>query len=89
MIELRGIEADSPSDAEANPGNTLLIDEEEGLELKSGDEILVLIRNRPEQNREDYGVPLRITDATEAGENEFIVQYGDRIFVAQKMPEFI
>ena len=89
MIELSGIETESAPDAEANPRSQILIDKEDDLELKSGDEVLVLIRNRPEQNREDYGIALRITEATEASEDDVIVQYGDKLFVAQKMPEFI
>lgn len=89
MIQLKGAEPDSADAVQMNPRSQLFIFAEENRELKPGDEVLVLIRKRPEQEREDYGIPLRITDSEEPGENEIVVQYGDRLFVAQKMPEFI
>ena len=89
MIKLRGAEAESEDCVEMNPRSQFFIFAEENRELNPGDEVLVLIKKRPEQMREDYGIPLRLTDAEEPGENEIIVQYGDRLFVAQKMPEFI
>lgn len=89
MIKLKGAEPGGASGIALGPHVQLFIFAEENRELRPGDEVLVLIRKRPDQLREDYGIPLRLTDAAEPGENEIIVQYGDRLFVAQKMPEFI
>jgi hypothetical protein len=89
MIKLKGAEPDSASGIIVNPRSQLFIFAEENRELKPGDEVLVLVRKRPDQLREDYGIPLRLTDSSEPGENEIVVQYGERLFVAQKMPEFI
>ncbi|HXG93991.1 MAG TPA: hypothetical protein VNN73_16725 [Blastocatellia bacterium] len=89
MIEMKGIEPDRAIGVDVNPRSQLLILKQENVEIAPGDEVLVLIKKTQKQKREDYGVALRITDSAEPGENEIVVQYGDRIFVAQKLPEFI
>jgi hypothetical protein len=89
MIELKGAEPDRADAVEAGARGQIYVFKQEGIDLKPGDEILVLIKRQPGQNREDYGVPLRITDLAEPGENDIVVQYGDSQFVAQKLPEFI
>jgi len=89
MIELIGVETSRTGQEYVNPSSQLLINKEDGLDLKAGDEVLVLVKHRPEQKREDYGVALRITDENEAGENDVVLQYGDRLLIAEKLPEFI
>jgi hypothetical protein len=87
MIELRGVESrnyagDTDSQCE------LIIRKDESTEIEAGDEVLVLV-SRPAEQGPEYGVPLRILDKSEPEENEILVQYGDRVFVGQKIPEFI
>jgi hypothetical protein len=89
MIELRGVEANQ-SDRQSETAQTqyeIVVDE--SVELKPGAEILLLVTRPSGLKHEDYGIPLRITNNSEPDEDEFIVKYGDKLFVAQKIPEFI
>lgn len=88
MLELRGVESCNATGDDINSQCELLISKDDNVELKPGDEVLVLV-SRPEQQGPGYGVPLRIVDKKEAGENEILILYGDRVFVGQKIPEFI
>jgi hypothetical protein len=87
MKEVRGVETCNAA-GDVNLQCELVIHKDENVEIKAGDEVLVLI-SRPAQQGPEYGVPLRILDKTEADENEILVQYGDTVFVGQKIPEFI
>jgi hypothetical protein len=87
MIEVRGTESRHAA-VEISPQCELVIHEDESLEIKAGDEVLVLI-SRPADEGPEYGIPLRILDKKEPEENEILVQYKDRVFVGQKIPEFI
>jgi hypothetical protein len=89
MIELKGIEATGAGQGKAAPGSQYIISVDEQIVLKPGDEILLLVERPPDLKHEEYGIPLRITNNDEPEEDEFIVQYGDKLFVAQKIPEFI
>ena len=88
MIELNGVESDRAGDQKVDPRSQYYIPVE-NVELKPGDEILLLVTMPPDLKHEEYGIPLRITNNSEPDEDEFIIQYGDKLFVAQKMPEFI
>ena len=87
MIEVRGVESCNAT-GHVHQSCELVIPVEENVEIKPGDEVLVLISRPPEEGPE-YGVPLRILEKSEPEENEILVQYGDRVFVGQKIPEFI
>jgi hypothetical protein len=89
MIELNGVEPESADGVEVNSRSQIYVSRRDDVDLKPGDEVLVLVKHKAEQKREDYGVPLRLTDNSEPGENDVVVQYGERVFVAQKLPEFI
>jgi hypothetical protein len=87
MIEVKGVES-CHATGNVNPQCELVIHKNENPEINVGDEVLVLI-SRPIEEGPEYGVPLRILDKSEPEENEILVQYGDRVFVGQKIPEFI
>ena len=87
MIEVRGVESCNAT-GDVQPHCELFISKDENVEIKPGDEVLVLI-SRPAEEGPEYGVPLRILENREPEENEILVQYGDRVFVGQKIPEFI
>jgi len=87
MIEVRGVESCNAT-GDVHPQCELVISKSENVEIKPGDEVLVLVSRPPEEGPE-YGVPLRILENREPEENEILVQYGDRVFVGQKIPEFI
>jgi hypothetical protein len=87
MREVRGVESRNAA-GDVNPQCEFVIHKDEDVEIKAGDEVLVLI-SRPAEEGPEYGVALRILDKTEADENEILVQYGDIVFVGQKIPEFI
>jgi hypothetical protein len=81
MKEVRAVETD--------PAGKYAVLPEEQVELGPGDELLLLIGKSPGRTRELYGIPLRLTDKTEPEEDEIVLQHGERVFVAQKIPEFI
>jgi hypothetical protein len=89
MIELKGIETSRADRQAADPRSQYYISVDEKVELKPGDEVLLFVAKPPDLKHEEYGIPLRITNNSEADEDEFVVQYGDKFFVAQKIPEFI
>lgn len=89
MIELKGIESDREEQQRAGPRVQYIISADEQVELRPGDEFLLLVTRPPDLKHEEYGIALRVTNNAEPDEDEFIVQYGDKLFVAQKMPEFI
>lgn len=88
MTELKGIESSEAAEFNPLPGSEYYIFEKEGYEPKAGDEVILLIGD-PARRREDYGIPLRITEKATPEENETTIQYGDKVLVAQKIPEFI
>ena len=88
MVELRGVESCNATGDDIKPECELVISGDDAIEIKPGDEVLILV-SRPEEQGPEYGVPLRILDKREPEENEIMVQYGDRVFVGQKIPEFI
>jgi hypothetical protein len=88
MVEVKGIESCNATGERLNSQCEYVINKADNVEIKPGDEVLVLVSRPPEQGPE-YGVPLRIMDKKEADENEILVQYGDRVLVGQKIPEFI
>lgn len=88
MIELRGIETSEAAEFNPLPGSDFYIFEKEGYNPKAGDEVILLVGD-PGRRREDYGMPLRITEKAKPDENETTIQYGERLLVAQKIPEFI
>jgi hypothetical protein len=89
MIELKGIEAERAEGLKPDPRSQFIILPDQKADLGPGDELLLMISKPPHLGQEDYGIPLRLTDRTEPDEDEVVVQYGDRVFVAQKLPEFI
>ncbi len=89
MIELKGIEADRAEGQKAAPGVKYIIFADSQVDLKPGDEFLLLVTKPPDLKHEEYGIPVRVTNNSEPDEDEFIVQYGEKLFVVQKIPEFI
>ena len=89
MIELRAIERCDATQENVDPRCQYYIQKNESVEIKPGDEVLLLISGPGEQSGHKYGVALRLTDKSEPDENEIVIQYGERIFVGQKLPEFI
>jgi hypothetical protein len=88
MVELRGVETCNATGDDINSDCEFVISKDESVDIKPGDEVLIMV-SRPEEQGTEYGVALRIVDRKEAEENEILVQYGDRVFVGQKIPEFI
>jgi hypothetical protein len=89
MTELRGVESVSAAGAGTDPRSQYFIFKKDGVDLKAGDELLLIINRSAALKQEEYGIPVRITEKSEPDESEFLVQYGDQLFVAQKLPEFI
>jgi hypothetical protein len=88
MIEVRGAES---------LRNRLSIFDGQA-ELKPGDEVLILVTGSPDRKQEEYGLAVRLTDKPHPGagpedyqleEGEVVVEYRDRVFIGQKIPEFI
>jgi ribosomal protein S17 len=88
MVELRGIESCDATGEDIDSECQFVISKDDNIDIKPGDEVLIMV-SRPEGQGQEYGVALRIVDKREAEENEILVQYGDRVFVGQKIPEFI
>jgi hypothetical protein len=88
MVEMRGIESCNATGDDIKSECELVISRDGDTELKPGDEVLILV-SRPEGQGPEYEVLLRIIDKRAPEENEIMVQYGDRVFVGQKIPEFI
>lgn len=88
MIELKGVESNREQQQDG-PRVQYIIPADGQVELRPGDEFLLLVTSTRDLKQEKYGIPLRVTENSEPDEDEFIVQYGDRLFVAQKIPEFI
>ena len=88
MVELKGVETCNATGGGVNPQCEYVISKDDGVEIKPGDEVLIAVSRPPEQGP-GYEVLLRIADKKEADENEIMVQYGDRVLVGQKIPEFI
>ena len=89
MIELKGVETSRADQLTDAPRIQYEIVVDENVELKPGDEILLLVTKPSGLKQEEYGIPLRITNSSEPDEDEFLLKYGDKLFVAQKIPEFI
>lgn len=88
MVEVRGIESCDATGDNINSECAYVIDKDDGTEIRPGDEVLILV-GKPGQQGSDYGVAVRVVDKQNPEENEILVQYGDRVFVGQKIPEFI
>jgi hypothetical protein len=88
MVEVRGVESRDAKGGDINSGPAYVINKDEGAQIRPGDEVLILV-GKPGQQGADYGVAVRIVDKINPEENEVLVQYGDRVFVGQKIPEFI
>ena len=89
MIELKAVEAGQARDANPYPGAEYYVFQEEGVALKAGDEFLLMIGDPKDPARERYGFAIRVSGNAEPEEDEMLIQYGDKIFVAQKLPDFI
>lgn len=89
MIELRAVEAGQARDANPYPGVEYYVFQQDQVSLKPGDEFLLLIGDPKDPARERYGFAIRISDKAEPEEDEMLIQYGDKVFVAQKLPDFI
>jgi hypothetical protein len=88
MIQLKAMESEGAIGLTANPRGHLLIQKQEGLDLKQGDELLLQIQGS-EPNAAGYDLAVILTDSTVPKEDEFLVQYGDKLFVAEKAPDHI
>ncbi|HVG17595.1 MAG TPA: hypothetical protein VNI02_00975 [Blastocatellia bacterium] len=88
MVEVRGVESCDATGDDINSECAYVVSKDADVEIRPGDEVLILV-SRPGRQGADYGVALRIVDKRKPEENEILVQYGDRVFVGQKIPEFI
>jgi len=88
MIQLRAKELEGGIGLTANPQGRLYIFTEEAVELRPGDEVLLRIE-RPGTDLGDYDLAIILTGNAEPQEDEFLAQYGDKLFVAQKAPDHI
>jgi hypothetical protein len=89
MIELKAVEAAQARDANPHPSAEYYVFRQEGVALKPGDEFLLIIGDPKDAGRERYGFAIRISGNAEPEEDEMLIQYGDKVFVAQKLPDFI
>lgn len=89
MTELKGVESDQATGVTPDPRSKFFIFADRNVDIKAGDEVLLMIIKSAALKNEEYGLPLRLTDKAEPDEDEFVVQYGDKLFVAQKIPDFI
>jgi hypothetical protein len=89
MIELKAVESGQAREESVDPRTKYYLLREEGVSLKPGDEFLVMVGESKDPARERYGFAVRISERTEPEEDEMLIQYGDDVFVAQKLPEFI
>ena len=88
MIQLKAMESEGAIGLTANPRGHLLIQKQEGLELSPGDELLLQVQGSG-TNAEEYDLAVILTDSSQPGEDEFLIQYGDKMFVAEKAPDHI
>lgn len=89
MIELRGVETRSPDAGSPDQSARYRIISNEDVELKPGDEFILLVGEPDHPHRERYGLPLRITDRETPEEDDMLIEHRGRVLVAQKLPEFI
>jgi len=89
MLELKAVESVQAREASVDPRTKYYLLREEGVSLKPGDEFLLMVGESKDSARERYGFAVRISERTEPEEGEMLIQYGDDVFVAQKLPEFI
>ncbi len=87
--EFKGIEASTSQSVELDKRSQYYIFPVDTMDLEPGDEILVLVEQEPLLEKESYGIVFRITSKSTPDEDEFVLQYGDKVLVAQKMPDFI
>ena len=85
MIQLKAKELEGAIGLSAHPRGRLSIEAQEGLQLNPGDELLLQVEGPPEE----YELAVILTDGTEPEEDEFLIQYGDRLLVAEKAPDHI
>lgn len=88
MIEMNGAESGATV-ADSNLPSRFVIEDDRETDLKPGDEVLILVKRSEERRHEDYGLAVRLTGKAEPEEDEIIVEYREKVFVAQKIPEFI
>jgi hypothetical protein len=89
MRELKAIDARRGGDQGVNPTAQFYIIKEDDVSMKAGDEFLLMVGDPKDPAKERYGFAVRISDKGEPEEDEMLVQYGEDLFVAQKLPEFI
>jgi hypothetical protein len=85
MIQLKANESEGAVGLTARPRGHLSIQKQEGLELNPGDELLLQVQGLGT----DYDLAVILTYSQEPEEDEFLIQYGDRLFVAEKAPDHI
>lgn len=88
MIQLKAKEAEGAIGLTARPRGHLTIQQQEGLELNPGDELLLQVKGSG-TSAEEYDLAVILTDNSEPEEDEFLIQYGDKTFVAEKAPDHI
>ncbi|HYP26883.1 MAG TPA: hypothetical protein VE262_09205 [Blastocatellia bacterium] len=89
MQELKAVESKQAKEANMDPRAEYYVFQEEGVSLKPGDEVLLMVGDPNNPARERYGFAVRVSDRAEPEEDEKLIQYGEEVFVAQKLPEFI
>ena len=85
MIQLKAKESEGTIGLTAHPRGYLSIQKQAGLELATGDELLLQV----EAAEDEYDLAVILTASSNPEEDEFLVQYGDKLFVAEKAPDHI
>lgn len=89
MLELKAVESAQAREARVDPRAKYYLFPEDQVELKAGDEFLMMVGDSNDPSRERYGIAFRVSGNAEPEEDEMLIQYGEKVFVAQKLPEFI
>jgi hypothetical protein len=89
MLELKAVESRQARGPKVDARTQYYVFPEGEVSIRPGEEFLLVIGDPNDPARERYGFAVRISANSEPEEDEMMIQYGDKVFVAQKLPEFI